>query len=65
MRLTHEKLSPMCLFRLHLRMSSAIDDVPFPEKEDENFDLSLIISFGAGVNAVLAVIASPTISSPN
>ena len=46
-------------------MSSAIDDVPFPEKEDENFDLSLIISFGAGVNAVLAVIASPTISSPN
>lgn len=66
MHLTHEKLSPMCLFRLHLRMSSAIDDVPFCEKEDEeNFDLSLIMSLGADVDPVLAVMASSTISSPN
>jgi hypothetical protein len=47
-------------------MSSAIDDVPFCEKEDEeNFDLSLIMSLGADVDPVLAVMASSTISSPN
>jgi len=47
---THESCAPVCLFRLHPGINSAIDDIPFSEREDEeNVDLSLITPLEADV----------------
>ena len=65
MRFTYEGCAPICLFWLYPRIRSAIDDIPFSEREDEEtFDPTLITSLEADAFPVLAVTASSTISSP-
>jgi len=43
---THEGCPRIYLFGLHPRISSAIDNIPFSEQNDENIDPSLITSRG-------------------
>jgi len=46
---THESCARIYLFGLHPCISSAIDNIPFTEQNDEeNIDLSLITSLEAG-----------------
>ena len=50
MIVTYESCTPVCLFRLHPGINSAIDNIPFSKQEDEEyFDLSLIMPLEADV----------------